>query len=129
MKKIILFCLCAISLNSYAGTATHGRNSAMGFDMIMQVTGGEDVTFTDKNQKEIAFTYVGEQGDKSLYREKNGLCTMTLKYFSQDFKEGKTKNDFMLNVSGWVIQVETGEEKCTLEGEYSGQRSLTGIYQ
>lgn len=126
---LITIALLLTSSLAFAGSATHVANSALGFDLYMQITGGEDVTFMDKDQNVITFSWIGEKDDKLIFKEKKGRCTFTLKRFKQDFAEGKTKNDYMLHVEGLIIQVEQGEDACKLNSTFGGPRSLTGFYQ
>lgn len=111
---------------AYAGTAASYLNRPLGFTLIVPAM-SDDLIFTDEANHDLEFAKVRDQGKKTIYREKNRKCEISVEAFNKSFAEGRTKDEFMLNLDVQVVQIIKG--KCTLEQQLPKQdRSLTGIY-
>ena len=130
MKTIILMLATVLSFStSFAGSATVAHNAALGFSMTIQATGGDRLTINNSQNEAVEFDLVNSSDEESVYQEINGRCQLSIKHISFELGEGKTKNEFMLEFSGYVVQIQKGEDNCKLGAKSSGPRSLTGIYQ
>jgi hypothetical protein len=124
----LLLSLGVISTNTaFAGTGTIYNNASIGFTIYVSAM-DDRISFC--NYQDKCFDFDPVKGSTNLYKEVTGKCTLTMDYFDKNFAEGKTKNDFMLNLSAQVVQVIKGEDQCQLMQENLNQkRSLTGVYQ
>lgn len=122
--------LCLATAPAFAGGSVAYTNDALGFTLVFSKF-SENGEICDGNDKCLTLEPVRSLTEtKTLYREATGLCDVEIERFEQSFAQGRTKNDFMLTVSGQVVQVVKGEDKCKLtQTSMKQERSLTGIYQ
>lgn len=129
MIKITMSLIMSMfAFSAFAGTTTSYKNEALNFSLIVPAM-GDFFTICDYQDACFDFDLVKEQNSVSYYKEVRGLCRLEVEYFSKDFGKGKTKNDFMLNLSAMIVHVIEGEDKCQLNQELPKQkRSLTAVY-
>lgn len=129
MKSLLIVVLSLISLSSFAGTGTVYSNEALGFSLYESVT-SDNISICNSADKCFDFDMVSinEKTGVRIYKEVFGSCEVEVSYYSKDFAQGKTENDFMLSVGFSIVQVVKGESRCVLAQETGGARSLTGIY-
>lgn len=120
-----LFCL---SSQTYAGTPTIWTNNLLKMT-ITATTNDANLRVCNYDESEcLSFKPIVSKDKKSTYTEINGTCEFTMEIFNHNHKDGTTKNEFMLDIMYQVLRVTNGESNCQLKSEFSGKRSLTGIY-
>ena len=139
MRKVLVAVFAVlISTQAFAYTPVTVRLEALGFiltdlrDAPSDEAGESDLEICDSENKCLQFnvdrTQKAIKGVEVL-KEKNNLCTITVQPFSKSFRDSKATDDFMLDVSGYVVKQIKGSGDCTLtQKDLRQQRSLTGIY-
>lgn len=128
LKTTISLVLSLFAFSAFAGTATSYRNDALEFVLVVPAM-SDTVSICDSRHVCFDFEPVKEVNGTTYYTETIGRCELEVEYFSKDFAKGKTKHEYMLNLSAVVVQVVKGDERCQLQQRLPNQnRSLTGVY-
>ncbi len=120
-----------ITLFSQADTAYTAYSQSFGFSLTRNQSTIE--ICTEDQKKCLSFLKSipkkGNSTEYTEYKEENGKCKLTVEQFEKNFATGNTQNEFMLNLTVFVVKVTENEESCKLKVEsLKDFKSLTGIY-
>ena len=125
MKKLI-FAALFLGSSAFAGTATTWNNAALGFKIIASPQ-SEIMEICNAGGHCMDFKAIRSVDDRTnLCKQVKGDCTFTMQLVDASYRDGVTKDDFMLDIMYQVVKVKSGH--CAMESTNGGMRDITGIY-
>jgi hypothetical protein len=140
MKNILVTVFTIlISAQTFAYTPVSVHLESLGFilldlrDTPSDDSGPSDMEICDSEKK--CYEFFVDRSQKAakgveVLKEKNNRCTITVSEFSKSFRDSNAKDDFMLDIMGYIVkEIKSSGAGCSLtQKDIKQQRPLTGIY-